>query len=669
MRPGRSREGACGAPAPRAGRAGRAGAGAPAPAWPRVAGRVAPAAAAGDERRGAPSAATSASSRREVQHLVVDAARGVAAADDHDAAAEATAPRSESATGRRPARRTRPRPQVDAQIVAARAPERRRRGRRGRRTSRPAAAPPACADGGGQVRRRRRARPAPGSIAHDLVAGRARRPCRPRRRRGRPPRRRPRSAAARGSRATTRGARPGRKASTVRCGAVAGVPADEDDAGRRPSRPRGPSSAPGGGPRRARAPRGAQRRDRVGRARGGAAAERRRACRPIAAAPASWTAAGSAATRRGDPGGDADDVRDRRVGRVQAAGGEDLGAADREGGELDGRGSRWVATTRSATGAAARRAEAAGGAVRVAGVPPAAVPEPAAWPPQPPAAAAAASAAATGARRGGRGTTDEARRVRASRVGGRSGGAQPSSRKPRSASTSATSICAFCRRPGVVPVHRLPAGELVEHPDAGLARAVARAAVAAEGQVRLGAGGRVVDAHHPGPHPLAEPERGRRVARVDRRRRARSRGRSPARSPRRSRRSARRRRAARTSRCGTSSSSARTPLDDRRVDEEAALAGRRRTPARVAPRVMRPTPVEPCSPWWSRDELEVATRRSARGSARRSSARRARPASGRRSAPPRPRAVEPAQELVVDRPRGRSRCRARCSAGRPCRSR
>src|SRR3954447_6742826 len=38
----------------------------------------------------------------------------------------------------------------------------------------------------------------------------------------------------------------------------------------------------------------------------------------------------------------------------------------------------------------------------------------------------------------------------------------------------------------VVPVHRLPAGELVEHPDAGLAGAVAGLAVAAEGQVRLG---------------------------------------------------------------------------------------------------------------------------------------------------------------------------------------
>ena len=40
---------------------------------------------------------------------------------------------------------------------------------------------------------------------------------------------------------------------------------------------------------------------------------------------------------------------------------------------------------------------------------------------------------------------------------------------------------------GVVPVHRLPARELVEHPDARLAAAVARLAVAAERKVRLGA--------------------------------------------------------------------------------------------------------------------------------------------------------------------------------------
>ena len=45
---------------------------------------------------------------------------------------------------------------------------------------------------------------------------------------------------------------------------------------------------------------------------------------------------------------------------------------------------------------------------------------------------------------------------------------------------------------GVVPVHRLPARELVEHPDARLAAAVARLAVAAEGEVGLGAGGGVV---------------------------------------------------------------------------------------------------------------------------------------------------------------------------------
>ena len=58
----------------------------------------------------------------------------------------------------------------------------------------------------------------------------------------------------------------------------------------------------------------------------------------------------------------------------------------------------------------------------------------------------------------------------------------------------------------VVPVHRLPAGELVEHPDARLARAVAGLAVAAERQVRLGARGRVVDRDHAGGDALAELE-------------------------------------------------------------------------------------------------------------------------------------------------------------------
>src|SRR3982751_5349858 len=70
----------------------------------------------------------------------------------------------------------------------------------------------------------------------------------------------------------------------------------------------------------------------------------------------------------------------------------------------------------------------------------------------------------------------------------------------------------------VVPVHRLPAGELVEHPDTRLARAVARLAVAAEGQVRLSARGRVVHRHHAGGDALAEAERPLRVIRVDRRR-------------------------------------------------------------------------------------------------------------------------------------------------------
>ena len=59
----------------------------------------------------------------------------------------------------------------------------------------------------------------------------------------------------------------------------------------------------------------------------------------------------------------------------------------------------------------------------------------------------------------------------------------------------------------VVPVHRLPAGELVEHPDARLARAVAGLPVAAERQVRLGAGRRVVDRDHARADALAEAER------------------------------------------------------------------------------------------------------------------------------------------------------------------
>src|SRR3954447_14669962 len=72
----------------------------------------------------------------------------------------------------------------------------------------------------------------------------------------------------------------------------------------------------------------------------------------------------------------------------------------------------------------------------------------------------------------------------------------------------------------VVPVHRLPARELVEHPDARLARAVAGLAVAAEGQVRLGARRRVVDGDHAGRDALAEAQRVQRVGRVDRRREA-----------------------------------------------------------------------------------------------------------------------------------------------------
>src|SRR5918997_1750755 len=70
---------------------------------------------------------------------------------------------------------------------------------------------------------------------------------------------------------------------------------------------------------------------------------------------------------------------------------------------------------------------------------------------------------------------------------------------------------------GEVPVHGLPAGELVEHPDPGQAAAVARLAVAAEGQVRLGAARGVVDREHPGPVALPEAQGVRRVAGVDRR--------------------------------------------------------------------------------------------------------------------------------------------------------
>ena len=67
----------------------------------------------------------------------------------------------------------------------------------------------------------------------------------------------------------------------------------------------------------------------------------------------------------------------------------------------------------------------------------------------------------------------------------------------------------------VVPVHRLPFRELIQDPHTGLPRAVAALAVAAEGQVGLSAAGGVVDAHHAGRDPLAEPERVQRIARVD----------------------------------------------------------------------------------------------------------------------------------------------------------
>src|SRR5690606_40544803 len=67
----------------------------------------------------------------------------------------------------------------------------------------------------------------------------------------------------------------------------------------------------------------------------------------------------------------------------------------------------------------------------------------------------------------------------------------------------------------VVPVHGLPAGELVQNPHAGLAAAVARPAVAAEGEVRLRAGGGVVDADHPRADAGAEAEGRLRIVGVD----------------------------------------------------------------------------------------------------------------------------------------------------------
>src|SRR5688572_24849643 len=74
--------------------------------------------------------------------------------------------------------------------------------------------------------------------------------------------------------------------------------------------------------------------------------------------------------------------------------------------------------------------------------------------------------------------------------------------------------------PRVVPVHGLPAGELIEHPHARLPGAVAALAVTAERQVRLGPGRRVVDAHHSGGNAGAEPEGLVRVRGVDRARQA-----------------------------------------------------------------------------------------------------------------------------------------------------
>src|SRR6266702_5876065 len=74
--------------------------------------------------------------------------------------------------------------------------------------------------------------------------------------------------------------------------------------------------------------------------------------------------------------------------------------------------------------------------------------------------------------------------------------------------------------PGIVPVHRLPAGELVEHPDAGLPAAVPGQPVPPERQMRFSSRRGVIDAHHPSADALPEPERIMRVVGIDGRRQA-----------------------------------------------------------------------------------------------------------------------------------------------------
>ena len=149
---------------------------------------------------------------------------------------------------------------------------------------------------------------------------------------------------------------------------------------------------------------------------------------------------------------------------------------------------------------------------------------------------------------------------------------------------------------------------------------------------------------------------------------ARSRGRWPARSPRRSREA--RDADERAERLGAGRARPRpcTPVDDRRVVEEPAPPGRRRSPSRGLSAVMRPMPVEPCSVWWSRIQPEpvlealgeaLVEHRAVEHVLRRVADRRGAAAA----------AASRAQELVVDATRGRSPCRATCSAGRPCRSR
>ena len=148
-----------------------------------------------------------ASSRRELQQLAVDAPAAIAAAGHEQPRPTAIAARSESATGSRPAGRTRPVAGSIAQIAAALAVA-------GVAAAAEHVERPAERDAGGVRERDGKAAdhtdaPARRVDAHDLVARASRRRCRRRRARRRRPRRPPRSARGCGSSATARSGAPG----------------------------------------------------------------------------------------------------------------------------------------------------------------------------------------------------------------------------------------------------------------------------------------------------------------------------------------------------------------------------------------------------------------------------------------------------------------------------